>query len=88
MSIQFSIFTSITILFFGQTKCLVCRNKFKLKNRCSAKIIKYRLAYFHVISLNAKYTTKLYRENRSTGLEKKCKIARIEVDYSSSNLSP
>ena len=48
--------------------------------------------YFHVISPNAtKYTTKLDKkdsveQNRSIGLEKKYRIIRVEVDYSSSIL--
>ena len=60
-----------------------------LKEKCPAEIVRFRLAYFHVISPNAgKYTTKLDKkrsieQNNSSSLEIKFRIARIEVDYSS-----
>ena len=65
------------------------------KGHVPANITKLCLSYFHVSSTN---TTKCHQmhnligskdsteQNRSSSLVIKCRIARIEVDYSSSNL--
>ena len=60
-----------------------------LKGTVPPKITKFlRLPYFHVLSPNAiKYTKKdCIEQNRSSSFEVQCRIARMEVDYSSSKL--
>ena len=65
---------------------------FILMGNFRAEILKFHSSFFHVITPNAtKYTTKLDKEdsteqNRSSSLEKKCRIAGMEVGYSSSIL--
>ena len=60
-----------------------------LKGHCAAEMANFCSADFSVVSPNAtKYTTKLQEKiikskAKAVILERKCRISRIEVDYSS-----